>query len=73
MTRKAKKVKQNKAKQTNKQTNKEMKIPKKLIACLEARRIISICNTYALDLGELHLFCIFNLADHVNLTNHFIL
>ena len=70
-----KKGKESKTKlnKTNKQTNKEIEIPKKLITCLEVRRIISICNTYAVDLGKLHLFCIFTLVDHVNLTNHFIL
>ena len=67
-----KKDKESKTKQ-KKQTNKEIEIPKKLITCLEVRRIISIFNTYAVDLGKLHLFCIFNFVDHVNLTNHFIL
>ena len=50
-----------------------MVILKKLTAYLEARRIVSICNTYTVDLGKLHLFCIFTLVDHVKLTNHVIL
>ena len=50
-----------------------MVILKKLTACLEARKIVSICNTYTVDLGKLHLFCIFTLADYVNLTNDVIL
>ena len=50
-----------------------MVILKKLTAYLETRRIVSICNTYAVDLGKIHLFCIFTLVDHVNLANHEIL